>query len=268
MPLTQKQQRIIRNNLKRTEEWWRQLKKRVEFDILNASDYEDFLERTKDYTTNNIIEDLASETAQQVVQSVNYAKLERRDLTRETINNNVADLVIAVGDDLKYEIREMVKKGYDLGYHPSKIAPLVISRNLEALYIIPEYKTFTQSQWDKLPLSEQLKYTQSSGFRQVSPEQRSKMIARTEVKRAQTIVNYLTAKQDGAIGFTVKCRPDCCKYCAEAYADITGKDYDDLIESDRKQLIGGNVEFTIEDTDFLPPFHPQCNCSAQFFYKK
>lgn len=261
MPLTPKQERIIRNSLKKTEAWWRQFKKRVEYDILHSEGYEDFLERTKEYTTENALNDMSEDIAKDVLNSVNFNKLERRALTRQTISNNVANLVTSVGDDLKYEIRTMVKRGYDLGYHPNKIAPLVVSRNLEALYIIPEYKTFTESEWNKLSPNEQLKYTMESGFKKMSPEQRSRIIAQTEVSRTQNIVNYLEAQQDGASGFTVVCRPDCCEYCAKAYADITGEDYTELINSNRTKLIGGDVKFNMEDTDKLPPFHP----SVQMF---
>lgn len=74
---------------------------------------------------------------------------------------------------------------------------------------------------------------------------RCQAIARTETCRAANIGNYLNAKENGAKSYSVICNEGCCPYCQEAYGtDESGGT--------------GDVVFDIEDTDDLPPYHPNC----------
>ena len=77
---------------------------------------------------------------------------------------------------------------------------------------------------------------------------RAKVIYRTEIKRAQTISNYISAKERGANAFYCNCN-DPCEICDEQYD-------------------GGGPDSTIYnmelDIDMLPPVHPNCRCVAVF----
>ena len=80
----------------------------------------------------------------------------------------------------------------------------------------------------------------------------------------------------------MQCRPDCCPYCAETYDESTTAeqqqevlDYidelkkagsDDPLVRGKGEALGGDVMFSMEDTDMLPPLHPNCRCTARYIY--
>lgn len=68
---------------------------------------------------------------------------------------------------------------------------------------------------------------------------RARTIARTEVARTATASDYVINKERGATHFTVDCRDTCCPVC-------------------RKDYKFGNVEYTIDQVEMLPPRHPNC----------
>ena len=61
-------------------------------------------------------------------------------------------------------------------------------------------------------------------------------------------------KEQGATHYTVGCRSTRCPICKELYCETSET--------------GGDVEFSIEDTEHLPPLHPNCRCVADFYKKK
>ena len=77
---------------------------------------------------------------------------------------------------------------------------------------------------------------------------RCQAIARTETCRAANIASYLNAKEMGAKSYSVICNKGCCDYCQKAYGN------------DKSGGVG-DVVFDIENTDNLPPFHPNCRCT-------
>lgn len=83
---------------------------------------------------------------------------------------------------------------------------------------------------------------------------RAKTIARTEIARTATVSDYIINKERGATHFRVYCRSTRCPECQDAYCD--GKD-----------TTGGDVEFTIDQVDMLPPLHPNCRCYADYYKK-
>lgn len=77
---------------------------------------------------------------------------------------------------------------------------------------------------------------------------RCQAIARTETCRAANLANYLNAKEMGAKSYRVLCNDGCCEYCQEEYGtDESGGT--------------GETLYDIEDTDSLPPLHPNCRCT-------
>ena len=246
--------KLIRQGIKKTDAWFKQFKRRITHDLSLCNTYEEFVERTKDYTTNNILVNsgYAAEMSSIVTQMVNNHKFQRasqRALLEQTIDNNVGMLIQNVGEDIKETVRTIVKDGYDKGLHPKEIA-----KNINH-----EIDTINNT--------------------------RARTIARTEVKRTDTVANYVRHKEQGATGFTVQCRPDCCEYCAEEYdSERTAeqqrevlahieemKEYnkglpaeekiDDPLLRGKGEALGGDVQFSMDDTDKLPPLHPNCRCT-------
>lgn len=250
--------KLIRRGIRLTDAWFKQFKKQIEHDLRLCKTYEEFIERTKEYTTANILisSGYSAEMQELITQILNNHEFERasqRELLEQTINLNVAFLIQDVGDEIKQTVRDIVKRGYDEGSHPSVIAK-EINISIDGIN-----------------------------------RKRARTIARTEVKRTDTIASYVQHKNDGAKGFTVQCRPDCCPLCAEDYAhkdpivqkqrldwinqvkrENKGKpkaeQIDDPLLHGKGETIGGNVKFTMEDTDMLPPRHPNCRCTVLYYY--
>lgn len=82
---------------------------------------------------------------------------------------------------------------------------------------------------------------------------RARTIARTEIARTSTVSDYIIAKERGATHYTVNCRSTRCSICKKLYC--------------KNNETGGDVEYSIEDTSNLPPLHPNCRCSANFYKK-
>ena len=249
----------IKQGIKKTDRWFEQFKKRINRDISLSNDYTEFVERTQEYTTNNILitsgyaEEMCNLTTK-VLNNHKFARASQRELIEQTINNNVGMLIQNVGEDIKETVRTVVKDGYDKG-----LSPREIGKNISK-----EIDTINNT--------------------------RARTIARTEIKRTDTVANYVRHSSNGAIGFVVQCRPDCCPLCAETYDENTTaedqqktldyiqelKDYNKGLPADEKiddpllhgkgEALGGDVQFSMDDTDMLPPLHPNCNCSARYIY--
>lgn len=84
---------------------------------------------------------------------------------------------------------------------------------------------------------------------------RCQAIARTETCRAANISNYLNAKEMGARSYSVICNEGCCEYCQDEYG------------TDEFGGVGDTV-YDIEDTDNLPPLHPNCRCTPVWSMKE
>lgn len=265
MPLTPKQTKYLNQLLKYLNTYDNKLKKRINKDILNSKDFQQFLENSKDYTTGNIFltDGIADKVADTVIQANNWTMLKQRELVQLTIREACYDLVVDSGVSLKNDLREMAQKAYDLGLGRQEIARALTERDLEALYIVRGENTFTESEWQALPESERVKYTFNSKISVMSPQTRVKTIARTETKRAETIVNYIRAQERGKTKFKVTCRSDCCPYCAEVYQDL-----EDYVPTEKKEtILTDGVEYNMEDDiDKLPPFHPNSYDKETFVF--
>ena len=84
---------------------------------------------------------------------------------------------------------------------------------------------------------------------------RCQAIARTETCRATNIANYLNAQEMGAKSYSVICNDGCCEYCQDEYG------------TDESGGVGDTV-YSIEDTDNLPPLHPNCRCTPVWSMKE
>ena len=68
-------------------------------------------------------------------------------------------------------------------------------------------------------------------------------IVRTETMRASNSAAYIQAQQDGKGYYTVDPRDEACELCQDEYVGIV---------------------FTMDQTDMLPPLHPNCACIVEF----
>ncbi len=256
MPLTRKQTKYINQLLNYLNTYDKKLAKRINKDVLNSKNFQEFLENTKDYTTGNIFvtDGVAAKVADTVIKANNWNQLKQRELVQLTIREACYNLVTDAGTSLQSDLREMAQKAYDLGLGRKEIARALTERDLEALYIVRGENTFTESEWQALPAEERAKYTFNSQIRVMSPQTRVEVIARTETKRAETIVNYIRAQERGKTKFKVICRSDCCPYCAEVYQGLT--DYEPT--KTKETILNEGVEYDMGgDIDKLPPYHPQ-----------
>jgi len=147
---------------------------------------ESFLDKTKDYTTNNpMVTTGATETLTRLIlHETNNHKFSRpaqRELTRVTIENYVGNLISNVGETIKDNVREIVKDGYNQALPQNEIAQ----------NITKEIETINTT--------------------------RARTIARTEIARTASVSDYIINKERGATHFRVDCRETCCDICAEEY---------------------------------------------------
>lgn len=266
MPLNPKQTKKLNQQLKKIEQYFTKLDDKTKTAIYNSKDFKEFLENTKDFTTGNILvtDGVANEVSNAVILANNLNQLKQRELVKNTIEEACFNLVSDVGNQIKNDLREMAQKGYDLGLGRRELAKRITERDLEALYIFRGSKeeSISESKWNRLSPEEKAKYTFNSNIAVMSPKTRVQTIARTETKRAETIVNYIRAQERGQNKFKVTCRSDCCPLCAEIYQDL--QDYEPTEK--KETILNDGVEYDMEaDIDKLPPFHPNCLCSAEFY---
>ena len=69
-------------------------------------------------------------------------------------------------------------------------------------------------------------------------------IVRTETMRATNSAAYIQAKSEGKQYWTVDNRDEACELCVDEYEGIV---------------------FTMDQTEWLPPLHPNCACVPEFF---
>ena len=108
-----------------------------------------------------------------------FSRPAQKELTRLTIENRVGDLIVDVGEDIKYNVRDIVKNGYN-----NKLSQDKIAENITKKITTIKHK-------------------------------RARAIARTEIARTATASDYVINKERGANAFTVDCRNTACDYCKQ-----------------------------------------------------
>jgi len=216
-------EKLIKAGIKYTDALFQELIRRLEQGILTSDTLEEFLEKTKDYTTSNPLVTTGYNTTMLslILAETNNHKFSRpaqKELTRVTIEQTVGQLITNVGEDIKDSVRDIVKEGYNQGLSQDEIAKN-ITHKVEGI-----------------------------------GNTRAKVIARTEIARTATISDYIINKERGATHFVVDCRSTRCPICKELYC--------------KNSEIGGDVTFTIDEVDMLPPRHPNCRCVARYKIQK
>lgn len=213
------EEKLIRNGIKYTDQLFKSIAKNIESAVYDSETYEEFLEKTRQYTVENPLIQLgaAEHAANSVRLAVAHTKFSfeaNRKLTEQAIKDTTMSLVVRVGEDLRSDIRNIVLDGFKQNRLRNDVINDLTSR--------------------------------LNGNRN-----RARTIYRTEIKRAQTISNYISAKESGANAFYCNCRNP-CKICRKRY-NGGGK---------------GSKTYDINNTSMLPPVHPNCRCTAVFFIDK
>ena len=188
------QSKLIKNGIRYTDALFKELDNRLQKGVEQSDTLEEFLEKTKDYTTSNplVTTGYDKTLTNLVLAETNNHKFTRpaqKELARVTIENYVGNLISNVGEDIKADVRDIVKDGYN-----NKLPQDEIAKNIS----------------NKL---DTIKNT------------RAKVIARTEIARTATCSDYIINKERGATKFVVDCRDTCCPLCEEVY-NWKGIEYD------------------------------------------
>ena len=220
--------KLIKQGIRYTDSLFDEIKKRLTRDIGEYDSFEDYLASHSNYLVQNPLtvtgyEEVMTNLILQGTSNVKYSRPAQRKLTQIVIENNVGNLIRNVGEDIRTSVRDIVKQGFT-----EQKAPLDIAKDIEA-----KIDTINTT--------------------------RARAIARTEVKRANTVSNYIVAKERGAVGYYVDCHPEACPLCVEYYGEGENAPGNDK---------GHDNIYPIDDTEHLPPVHPNCRCSATFTRKE
>lgn len=180
------QAKLIKQGIYLTDSLFDEIIKRLNKGVKSSDTLEAFLNKTKDYTMNNplVFTGYKDELLEIILKETNNHKFSRpaqKELTRLTIENRVGDLIVDVGEDVKNNVRDIVKHGYNNGLSQDEIAEN-ISHRLTTI-----------------------------------KNTRARTIARTEIARTATASDYVINKERGATHFTVDCRDTCCDICRKDY---------------------------------------------------
>ena len=209
------QNKLIKQGIKYTDKLFDEINHRLQQGVRDSDTLESFLEKTAPYTTSNplVTTGYQNTITSLVLAEINnhrFSRPSQRELTRITIEDYVGNLIRNVGEDIRKNVRDIVKEGYNQSLPQQQIAEN-ISQQVESIKLT-----------------------------------RANTIARTEIARAATVSDYIINKERGATKFKVDCRGTCCEICEEEY------DW-------------GSQVYDIDDTDMLPPIHPNCRCVPFFF---
>ena len=216
--------KLIKTGIRYTNSLFEEIKRRLTHDIEKYDSVEDYLAAHPEYTVQNPLTTTGYDAVMTrlIVQSLHNVKFSRqaqRKLTQIVIENRVGGLIRNVGEDIQQSVRDIIQTGFEEAKPPMEIAKEI------------------ESQIDTINTT------------------RARAIARTEVKRANTVSNYVVAKERGANAYYVDCHPDACELCVEYYGEGENAPGDDK---------GHDTIYPIDDTEHLPPVHPNCRCSATF----
>lgn len=182
------QSKLIKQGIKYTDALFKELDNRLAQGVKSSDTLEEFLDKTKPYTTNNPLVTTGYDAAMlnlilAETHNHKFTRPAQKELTRVTIENYVGDLITNVGEDIKQSVRDIVLEGYNKGLPQNEIASN-ISKQIETI-----------------------------------SNTRAKTIARTEIARTASVSDYIINKERGATHYVVDCRSTRCPVCQEEYCD-------------------------------------------------
>lgn len=226
-------QRQVNVNTRRIEQLMRDIRLDVERRTKNSKNITEWTQNLSPYINNNCMVTGTHAAAVQdfvngVADTVNQTKLpagSNPEIVKGVMAEACYTYVTNVGEDLKTEMQKNAVECYNKGLAPSGVAK--------------ELGNKIQSMSDS----------------------RCRTIARTETMRASSLAQYLRAKQRGMKSYIIECHEDACPVCIEAYGENqNGTEFTNPTDME----IPETTVFDIEDTDMLPPIHPNCRCTARY----
>lgn len=219
--------KLIKQGIKYTDRLFEELIRRLQKGVLDNDTLEAFLEATKEYTTNNPL------------QSSGYTDTMLALILAETNNHKFSR-------PSQRELTRVTIENY-VGNLIANVGEDIKARVRDI--VTEEYNNPEGSNPQKMAkrISDEVEGIKNK---------RARTIARTEIARTSTVSDYIIAKERGATHYTVNCRSTRCDICKKRYCN-----------NPTANPTGGDVEYSIEDTSNLPPLHPNCRCSANFYKK-
>jgi len=166
--------------------------------------------------------------------------------TEANIGNTIR-AIDAVGNVFSKEV-----KGLPVGGTKELVKEVIRDRSLEN---ITKVGSDAQSQIrsileESINNDKGMRYARDEMTKQIDSlsRNRAEVIGRTETVNAYSQAELIKAEDLGNEYFIVESANDCCDECYDVY--------------------DGNVFHIPEDTDMLPPLHPNCRCAASFFRKE
>lgn len=233
------QQKLIKQGIKYTDSLFDEIRKRLEKGVRASDTLEDFLvkynEAFPDKGNPVISLGYDAKMLDLILKETNNHKFSRpaqKELVRVTIENQVGDLIVDVGEDIRQSVRDIVQEGYNNNLSQDEIAENISNRV------------------------------------SVIKNKRARAIARTEIARTATISDYVINRERGATHFYVECRNTACPICKEAWHNNWSKANDETFKPNDSSAGGkgwiGDRVYSMNNTQMLPPIHVNCRCVPYF----
>ena len=237
------QNKLIKNGIKYTDALFDEISKRLEKGVRASDTLEDFLVKYNEVFPDkgNPVISLGydAKMLDLILKETNNHKFSRpaqKELVRVTIENQVGDLIVDVGEDIRQSVRDIVQEGYNNNLSQDEIAANISNR--------------------------------VNGIK----NRRARAIARTEIARTATVSDYVINAERGATHFYVECRNTACPICKEAWHKGWTIENDTSYNPSDKSAGGkgwiGNNLYSMANTAMLPPIHPNCRCVPYFVTKE
>ena len=219
-------EKLIKTGIKYTDSLFQELAKRVSRAARHSDSLESFLNLTRGYTSANplVTTGYQDTLIKLILAETNNHKFSRPS-QKELVRVTMEQYIADLITNVGEDIKTSVRDIVEEGYNEGLSQDEIAERITERIEVIQNT--------------------------------RARVIARTEIARAATVSDYVINKERGATHFTVDCRDTACPICKEAY----------LKNPDRTPTgrgMTGDVVFTIDNVDELPPKHPNCRCYARY----
>ena len=214
------QNKLIKQGIYLTDNVFDEIINRLRKGVKASDTLEAFITKTKDYTSNNplVVNEYKDDMLDIILKETNNHRFSR-PAQKELVRLTIENRVGDLIVDVGDDIKTSVRDIVKDGYNNA------LTQDEIAENITQKVTTIKNK--------------------------RARAIARTEIARTATACDYVINRERGANAFTVDCRNTACDYCKQKVLknpeqEPTGKAMD------------GDVEFSIDDVESLPPFHPNC----------
>ena len=133
-------EKLIKQGIKYTDALFKEIEKLLRQGVIQSDSLEAFLEQTKGYTTSNplVTSGYDATMISLILAETNNHKFSRpaqKQLVRLTIEQYIGQLITNVGEDIKADVRDIVKEGYNNKLSQSEIADNISAKDVDNLGI-------------------------------------------------------------------------------------------------------------------------------------